>query len=285
MSQLPRLPNPRAAIEGLLLDELQSTLESTRGVLAGNPEESALRALDRLGVQSEVEAGLAAELAARAPLAVPGRFSEAHRLAMQALEVLDREGARNPRIPRIGPLRPLAAMAVRFVAAFIIGRYVSAITGRLWALYARREAQSLPGSESRSLLRAARVESERMMRAFGGGPSAALGLVGGGVVGGLFASMTPLLGKLTNQTVLGVTLLVMIVLFFSLSWVMLRGAALARHRSRLIMGPPLAALWETIGAAGGPPEDDSSMIATIAIICAAGAWIVLPIAATVVFLV
>lgn len=285
MSQLPRLPNPRAAIEGLLLDELQSTLESTRGVLAGNPEESALRALDRLGVETEAEARLAVELAARAPLAVPARFPEAHRLTMQALEVLDREGARNPHIPRLGPFRPLAAFAVRFVAGYIIGRYVGDITGRLWALYARREAQAEPGSESRVLLRAARVEAERMTRAYGGGPSAALGLVGGGVVGGLFASITPLLGKLTNQSVLGITLLAMIVLFFCLSWVMLRGAALARHRCRLVMGPPLAALWETIGTAGSPPEDDSSLIATIAIICAAGAWIVLPLAATVVFLV
>ncbi|MDA1061390.1 MAG: hypothetical protein O2895_00490, partial [Chloroflexi bacterium] len=50
----------------------------------------------------------------------------------------------------------------------------------------------------------------------------------------------------------------------------------ARHRSRLIAGQPLVALWETIGLAGDPPEDSSAMIATIAIVLTAVVWLALP---------
>ena len=60
-----------------------------------------------------------------------------------------------------------------------------------------------------------------------------------------------------------------------LTWVLLRSAAVARHRSHLIMRQPLAALWETVGRAGKPPEDDSILFATIAIVLTAGVWFAL----------
>ena len=46
-----------------------------------------------------------------------------------------------------------------------------------------------------------------------------------------------------------------LVVFALLSWLLLRGAAVARRRSQLIMGRPLAALWQTIGHAGDPPDE------------------------------
>ena len=57
---------------------------------------------------------------------------------------------------------------------------------------------------------------------------------------------------------------------------LLRGAAIARRRCRLVMQRPLAALWETVGHAGNPPEDDSVLFGTLAVVLTALLWFVLP---------
>ena len=49
------------------------------------------------------------------------------------------------------------------------------------------------------------------------------------------------------------------------------------------MRAPLAALWETIGACGLPPEDDSLTFATIGIVLTAVAWFVTPIVVAALF--
>jgi hypothetical protein len=64
---------------------------------------------------------------------------------------------------------------------------------------------------------------------------------------------------------------------FALSWVALFSAAVARRRIRLATDQSLAALWETIGAAGEPPRDESYNFAVYAIILLALAWIVVPL--------
>ena len=64
---------------------------------------------------------------------------------------------------------------------------------------------------------------------------------------------------------------------FALSWVALYSAAVARRRIRLATDQSLAALWETIGAAGEPPRDESYNFAVYAIILLALAWIVVPL--------
>jgi hypothetical protein len=51
----------------------------------------------------------------------------------------------------------------------------------------------------------------------------------------------------------------------------------ARRRIRLATDQSLAALWETIGAAGEPPRDESYNFAVYAIILLALAWIVVPL--------
>jgi hypothetical protein len=51
------------------------------------------------------------------------------------------------------------------------------------------------------------------------------------------------------------------------------------------MQQPLAALWETIGHAGMPPEDDSVMIASGALVLAALVWFVLPVGAALVYII
>ena len=65
-------------------------------------------------------------------------------------------------------------------------------------------------------------------------------------------------------------------IFAAIAWIILQGAAVAHRRSRLMLQEPLDALWETIGACGNPPRDDSMTFATIGIVLTAVAWFVTP---------
>ena len=71
------------------------------------------------------------------------------------------------------------------------------------------------------------------------------------------------------------TVAVPLLLFVFLSWLLLRGSDGAYHRSRLIRGQPLAALWQTIGHTGDPPEGDSILFATSAIVLTSLVWFAL----------
>jgi hypothetical protein len=88
----------------------------------------------------------------------------------------------------------------------------------------------------------------------------------------------------TGRPILITVLVVMLVLLVAGGWVLLNGAAVARRRSQLIMAAPLAALWETVGRAGNPPEDDSVLFATIAVVLTTLVWIVIPSGVGLVFL-
>ncbi|MGE5595635.1 MAG: hypothetical protein ACM3S1_06310 [Hyphomicrobiales bacterium] len=268
----------RPRVDELLLDELTEQLDRTRRLLTGNPEAAAEAALARMGGQREAEMRIAADLAVMAPLAQPERFAEAHRLTMRALEVLDREGSRDPGTPRLGPLSPVLAVGIEFVAEYIVKSYAESIAQRLRTLYARREAQCPPGAPERRLLASARVEMDRLAPTFSGGGTLAPILFVGGALVPLLASFTNLIGAIDfgNRAVVWVGLAVLFVLFLALSTVMLRGAAVAHRRSTLIMQRPLAALWETIGHAGNPPENDSTLFATVAIVLTAVVWFVIP---------
>jgi hypothetical protein len=261
----------------LILDELTDQLDRTRRLLTGSPEQVAEQALELLGGQREVEARIAADLAATGPLAEPDRFGEAHRLAMRALEILDRDGARDPPVPRVGPLKPLAEFGVEVVSKYIVRSYASDIIERLRKLYARRESQCAPNTPERRMLARARVEAERLAPGYGGG-SGLPAIVAGGAAVPVLASLSQRFGALNfgdlKLRLAGVGLL--FVLFLLVSWVLLQGAAVAHRRSRLIMRQPLAALWETIGHCGTPPEDDSTTFAGVAIVLTALAWFVLP---------
>jgi hypothetical protein len=62
----------------------------------------------------------------------------------------------------------------------------------------------------------------------------------------------------------------------SISWMILRGTAMASRRIRLSVRRPLQELWDTIGSCGRPPRDQSRTFAVVAISLTVGAWIVLP---------
>jgi len=53
-------------------------------------------------------------------------------------------------------------------------------------------------------------------------------------------------------------------------------ASAGSHR----LDQPLRALWETIGAAGHPPRDQSRQFAIIAVVLLVLAWVVVPVAIT-----
>jgi hypothetical protein len=271
-----------------LLDELTEQLERTRQLLTGSPEAAAEAALERFAGESEEEARIALDLAAAGPLAAPGRFLEAHRLVMRALEVLDREGARNVRVSRwFGPLRPLAEFGAEFVATYIVKSYARDVIGSLGRLYTRREAQSLPGTPERRALARARVEADRLAPGFSGGGIGAPVLVAGGAVVPLAASVGQYLGAIDflSRPVIAFGFGALFLLFLFLSSVLLSGAGLAHRRSRLIMSQPLAALWEVLGHAGEPPRDNSRVFATVAIVLTGLVWVVVPAAGVTLYLV
>jgi hypothetical protein len=65
-----------------------------------------------------------------------------------------------------------------------------------------------------------------------------------------------------------------------ISWVVLRGAALASRRIRLSLSRPLAELWRSVGSCGTPPKDQSRRFAIVAITLTLAVWIVLPLLVT-----
>ena len=83
------------AREHLLLDELSDRLDTLK-LFTTNDEQRADAILEQFGAKGKVESEMLDELGAGAPLQYPDRFEEAHRTAMRALEVFDRNSARPP---------------------------------------------------------------------------------------------------------------------------------------------------------------------------------------------
>lgn len=267
----------------LVVDELTEQLEQTRRLLLGRPGDAVEAALrDEAGDGAELE--ITADLADRAPLAAPERFVEAHRLALHALEVLDHHGSRDPSLPPLGPLTPVARAGVQFVADYIVKSYLASAVGAMKRLYRRREAVCDPAHPERRMLARARVEVERVEQTYHGGGKSIPIIVAAGAAVPALASLGNIMGAIpiSDRGVLLGGLAGLFLIFMALSWMMTRGARLARRRSRLIAGQPLAALWETIGRAGEPPQDQSTLIATIAIVLPVLAWFVIPAAVTLV---
>ena len=68
------------------------------------------------------------------------------------------------------------------------------------------------------------------------------------------------------------------VVFAGLAWAALYAAGVARRRIRLSTDQPIKALFETIGACGNPPKDDSYNFAVYAIVLLVLAWVLIPAA-------
>ncbi len=262
----------------VLVDELTRQLDATRRLLTEGPGPVAAEALDALAPETGLEARLAASLAAP-PLADADAFPAAHRLAVRALEILDREAAREIPVSRLlGPLRPLASLAATFVAEYVTRSYARDVATRLATLYARREVQAPPGTPERRLLAAARAEMHRLLPGFTGGGASLPALLAGGAAVPLLASAVQYLGAIDflARPVIVALFSGLFVLTLLLSSLLLTAVRHAHRRCTLVMRQPLHVLWEAIGDAGTPPEDHARAVAIVALVLAAGAWLVIP---------
>jgi hypothetical protein len=267
--------------EHLLLDELSDRLETVK-LLRTDDEQRANAILEQFGAQGKVESDMLDQLSARAPLQYPDRFEEAHRTVMRALEVFDRNAARPPSNLHAGPLEPVASYVVQVVIRVIVRDYQKSVVAQIRQLYARRWANSPKGSPEFGALRLARLQMERLAPDF---QRRSLGvptfLLGGAALSGVASLLQGVFVAATHNRIL---LLVVAALFVGLAlggfWCILKAAAIARRRTRIALDQPLRALWETIGAAGRPPRDQSRMFAVYGVILFVVAWIVVPIAIT-----
>jgi hypothetical protein len=259
----------------LLIDQIDSLR-----VLRADTDEEKGRLLEQIGGKGLVEQEMVAQMSAVKPLHHPDRFEEAHRIMMRGIEVLDRNGPRPAKVPNVGPLRPVAQWLVQQVSRWIIKSHLNRLTGRICGLYEKREANSDWGTREHAMLRRARLDARRVQVSASG---SALGLptfVLGGAALTSVASGLQSLARTAMDSTLGVSILGFITVFVlgALSWVALYSAGVARRRIRLSTDQPMKALWETIGAAGKPPRDESYNFAAYAIILLVLAWIVVPLA-------
>lgn len=249
-------------------------------VLRAKTEEEKDALLLQIGGRGKVEQEIIAQLSAVKPLYLPERFEEAHRMMVRGLEVLDRNGARPAPLPPLGPLKPVAEWLVGLVTRWIVRTHQGKVVRRLCAIYERREANSPWSSPEHHMLRRARID---MARVRDGMSFNALGLptflLGGALLTSV-ASAIQSLGRAALDTRAGTVVLAVIIVtvLLALSWVALFSAAVARRRIRLSTDQPLRALWETIGAAGNPPRDESRNFAVYAIVLLVLSWIVVPLA-------
>jgi hypothetical protein len=263
----------------LLIDELSDRLDRFH-VLALSDDADADRLLNELGGSGPVEHEMLVELSAPRPLAHPERVAEAHAVALRALEVLARNGARPPSQLRIGPLTGVARFAVQQIIRFIVRSHQGHVAESIRDLYARRLPWVPTGDPARMQLVRARLDIERAMPSFkkgsGGLPTF---LVGGAAVSSLAqaarAGGSAAAGSRVGIIALGVGTFLLLA---AASWAILRGAAIARRRIRLTMDRPLGALWETIGWCGHPPKDNARQFALIAIILTVVGWVLIPLA-------
>lgn len=258
----------------LLLDQLDALK-----VLRATSDEEKDRLLTQIGGSGHVEQEMVAELSAIRPLRFPDRFEEAHHMFVRSLEVLDRNGPRSTRVHNLGPLRPIAEWLIQQVTRWIVRSHQGRLLNAVGGLYERREANSAWSTPEHSMLRRARLDLRRVQTGMTG---KALGLptflLGGAVLGSIASGLQSLARAALDSTAgviaLGAALTVVLA---ALSWVAIYSAGVARRRIRIATDQPVRALWETIGAAGKPPRDESYNFAVYAIVLLVLSWIVIPL--------
>ena len=262
-------------IDDLLLDRI----DALRVLRADSPEQKGA-ILEQIAGRGKPEQDIVKELSKVRPLWRPDRFEEAHRMAMRSLEVLDRNGVRPPQMPRLGPLKPVASYVVQQMTRWIVKGYQNRLVTRIRKLYERREANTEWGSGEHIMLRRARINAVQVEQGFKGDQ---LGLptflLGGAILSSIVSALRAFVGWAISGIV-GVVVfaIVLAVVFASLAWAALYAAGVARRRIRLSTEQPIKALYETIGACGNPPKDDSYNFAAYAIVLLVLAWVLIPAA-------
>lgn len=262
-------------VDELILDRIDAL-----AVLRADTAEEKGAILERIAGRGKPEQDIVNELSKVRPLWRPNRFEEAHRMAMRSLEVLDRNGARTPKLPRLGPLNPIASYVVEQMTRYIVKEHQNKLVTRIRKLYERREANSVWGSPEHVMLRRARIDAGRVEAGYKGNP---LGLptflLGGAVISTIASGISEFFTwAFKERTGAIVFAAVFVLLFAGMAWAALYSAGVARRRIRLCTDQPMKALWETIGACGNPPKDGSYDFAVYAIILLVLTFAVVPIA-------
>ncbi len=242
-------------------------------------------ALEEVAALGAPEHDIVAELGAAEPLRHPDRFEAAHRSAMHALEVLDRNAPRRPVVPRVGPLTPLVATTVSLMTRLIARGHKNTLLRRILSLYSAREAASIAGTQERRMLRSARIQGEMMEGRFRERPFAIPTFLLGGVALSTVVSVLDDALRTAFGTTLGIIVVSLTIgtVLAGLAWCALYAAGVARRRIRLSTDRPMASLWDAIGSCGPPPADRSYHFALYGIALTVVAWIGVPLATWLLF--
>ena len=275
-----RVQDPAAPSEHELEELYDNPLERLQ--LLGGDDAAIAAFLDEIDVRGPRDREMLRELARCSPLARPERFEEDNRRVLIALESLRRHGYHGANAnPALGPLRTPVRFLVELVARYVVVSHVKNVSMNLRNLYWMRELQSEPESAELALLHKARTDAQALVDIT---KSREIGLPAF-VIGGLLIPAGLSLWRLAS----GATREWWIALFvgaigiaigLGISWVVLRGAALASRRIRISVAVPLAEIWRSVGNCGSPPKDQSRTFAVVAISLTLGVWIVLPLLVT-----
>lgn len=258
-------------------ESLDNPLERLR-LLSGD-DDAIATFLDELDVQSPREREMLAELARPSALARPERFDADHRRAIEALESLRRHGFHGSQAAgALGPLRYVVRWLIELVARYLVVSYVKDVAVSLRNLYWLREMEATSDSTELKLLRPARFDANSLVEIMRSREIGVPSFVIAGLLIPLGATIWRLMtgftfGEWWLATVVG---LVGVAVGVGLSWIVLRGSAMASKRIRLSTREPLQSVWDSVGSCGRPPRDGTRKFATISIVLMAGVWIVLP---------
>jgi hypothetical protein len=251
-------------------------------LLAGD-HEAVAAFLDELEVSSPREREMLAELARPGPLARPERFEDDHRRMLVAVESLRRHGYHGARAgAELGPLRVAVRFLVELVARYVVVTHVKTVSTQLRNLYWLRQMQAPSSAHEYDLIQPARLDAQALMEIT---KSREIG-VPTFVLGGIVIPFTLSIWRLASgfefehwwtAIAAGVA---GIAIGLGISWIVLRGAALASRRIGLTLREPLRELWITIGSCGSPPRDHSRRFAIVAVSLTLGVWIALPLVVT-----
>ena len=264
--------------KSLLLDELDEKFAAFQAFRKSD-DAAANEILGNLGAQDDVDRLIVLELSSPSPLGHPAQFPRAHRMAVRALEVLDRNGGKSVRVRGAGPLSPIASFLAQQVAQFIIRSHQSSVVTKMLELYARREANAEDNDPAKLMLTRARIQMQRLAPGF---KRNALGVplfvVGGALASTALSLLQRAAASAFKELWSQILATVLIGLFLAgVAWVILRGAAVARRRIQLTLDGPIGALWQTIGRCGKPPKDPSKALALVAVVLAALPWVLIPV--------
>jgi plasmid stabilization system protein ParE len=236
--------------------------------------------LDELDVRGPREREMLAELARTTSVANPVALATAHRRLVAALESLSRHGyAGSSAGDHLGPLKHVARFLIELVARYIVVSYLRKTVTSLRNLYWLREIEAPEDCSGLDSVRSAREDAETLDTVFAGREIGLPTFVIGGVLIPVAISAWNLSSRvaLANWWAAAIGGVVSVLMVLGISWILLRGAAMANRRIRLAAEQPLQAVWDAVGHCGRPPKNQSRKFALVGIGLSVGGWIVLPI--------